>query len=69
MRFDADDQMERYRRWIRDGLHSCRDYAFDIGLTVRRAILAYERSADPYSGPTDSRSAGNGSLMRLAPVV
>ena len=28
----------------------------------------FERTGEPYSGPTDAMSAGNGSLMRLAPV-
>jgi len=42
---------------------------FDIGTTVSEALRQYLSSDDPYSGPTTPFSAGNGSLMRLAPVV
>ncbi|MYI36015.1 MAG: ADP-ribosylglycohydrolase family protein, partial [Acidimicrobiaceae bacterium] len=36
--------------------------------TTREALVRFERTGEPYSGPTDPMSAGNGSLMRLAPV-
>ena len=35
---------------------------------ARAALAAFERRDGPFCGSTDSRSAGNGSLMRLAPV-
>ena len=41
---------------------------FDIGGTTREALVRFERTGEPYSGPTGPMSAGNGSLMRLAPV-
>lgn len=41
---------------------------FDIGNTVRSALNAFEGSGNPFSGSTHPRSAGNGSIMRLAPV-
>ena len=41
---------------------------FDIGMTVRRALRHYEDAGNPFSGSEDPQSAGNGSLMRLAPV-
>lgn len=66
--FDALDQMERYVRWYRDGLWSSTGICFDIGNTIRAALERFERSQDPFSGSTDPRSAGNGSIMRLAPV-
>jgi ADP-ribosyl-[dinitrogen reductase] hydrolase len=67
--FDAKDQMDRYIRWRDTGYMSSNGVCFDIGNTIRRALYDYERTGDPYSGPTDPRSAGNGSIMRLAPVV
>lgn len=67
--FDALDQMRRYVRWYREGHHSSTGRCFDIGSTVRDALLRFERSGDPWCGSTDARTAGNGSLMRLAPVV
>ncbi|MGW8250940.1 MAG: ADP-ribosylglycohydrolase family protein, partial [Anaerolineales bacterium] len=66
--FDPLDQMERYRRWYREGYLSSTGVCFDIGNTVRTAIHTYEKTGQPYSGPTDPHSAGNGSLMRLAAV-
>ncbi|WP_426072912.1 ADP-ribosylglycohydrolase family protein [Janthinobacterium sp. DSP2-3-3] len=42
---------------------------FDIGATVRAALASFQETGNPYSGSTAPCSAGNGSLMRLAPVV
>jgi ADP-ribosylglycohydrolase len=47
---------------------SSTDKCFDIGNTVRKALHHFEKTGNPLSGPTDPRSAGNGSIMRLAPV-
>jgi ADP-ribosylglycohydrolase len=66
--FDPVDQLERYGRWYRTGHLSSTGSCFDIGNTVRAALTTFERTHDPYPGPTDPLSAGNGSLMRLAPV-
>ncbi|WP_434075996.1 ADP-ribosylglycohydrolase family protein [Moorella naiadis (nom. illeg.)] len=66
--FDPADQMERYRRWYREGYMSSTGYCFDIGNTVRAALERFERTREPYCGSTDPSTAGNGSLMRLAPV-
>jgi len=66
--FDQLDQMERYVRWYRTGYLSSTGVCFDIGGTTASALRRFEKTRDPFSGPTDSNSAGNGSLMRLAPV-
>lgn len=42
---------------------------FDIGATTAAALARFERARDPFAGGTDPRSAGNGSLMRVAPVA
>ena len=67
--FDPRDQMERYLRWYREGYLSSRGHCFDIGITVATALRAFERTGQPYSGPSAENTAGNGSLMRLAPVA
>ena len=41
---------------------------FDIGNTVNQALNKFKADGNPYAGSVDPRSAGNGSLMRLAPV-
>ena len=66
--FDAADQMGRYVRWWREGYLSSTGRCFDIGNTVRAALSRFVGDGDPYAGSTDPHSAGNGSLMRLAPV-
>ena len=66
--FDPADQMQRYVRWWREGYLSSTDRCFDIGNTVAGALDRFERGGEPYSGSTDPCSAGNGSIMRLAPV-
>lgn len=66
--FDAVDQMARYVRWYRDGYLSSTGYCFDIGNTTRAALHRFEQTGDPMSGSTDPNAAGNGSIMRLAPV-
>ena len=67
--FDAHDQMTRYANWWKWGYLSSTGHCFDIGMTVRAALNAFMQSGEPYSGSSDPYSAGNGSLMRLAPVV
>jgi len=67
--FDARDQMNRYCNWADHGYMSSNGRCFDIGNTVATALRRYQASDDPYAGNADPRSAGNGSLMRLAPVA
>lgn len=66
--FDARDQMERYLLWWRGGYLSAKGECFDIGNTVARSLRWFEESGEPFCGSPDPKSAGNGSLMRLAPI-
>lgn len=66
--FDLTDQLTRYVRWYRFGYLSSTGHCFDIGNTIRQALHQFEQTGDPYSGQTHPHSAGNGSIMRLAPV-
>jgi ADP-ribosyl-[dinitrogen reductase] hydrolase len=67
--FDARDQMERYCRWWREGHLLSNGRCFDIGVTVSQALRHFERTGEPFAGSEAADAAGNGSLMRLAPVV
>lgn len=67
--YDASDQMARYLRWYRHGYLSSTGQCFDIGNTVRTALETYSQTGQSYSGPIHPRAAGNGSIMRLAPVA
>ena len=66
--FDLDDQMQRYVRWYQEGYMSSNGRCFDIGNTVRQALHQYQQTGNPIAGSTHPHSAGNGSIMRLAPV-
>ncbi len=66
--FDPKDQIERYIRWWKEGHMSSNGRCFDIGMTVRTALSSYQHDGKPFCGSTDGFSAGNGSIMRLAPV-
>jgi len=66
--FDPIDQLASYLQWFRKGHLSSTGDCFDIGGTVKSALLRFEKTREPYCGSTDSYSAGNGSIMRLAPV-
>ena len=66
--FDPADQMARYCLWVDSGYLSSTGTCFDIGRTVADALAKFRRTGNPFAGSTDSRTAGNGSIMRLAPV-
>jgi ADP-ribosyl-[dinitrogen reductase] hydrolase len=66
--FDARDQMDRYIAWWTLGYMTSTGECCDIGATTAAALRRYQVYANPFSGSLDPRTAGNGSLMRLAPV-
>ncbi len=66
--FDPIDQLERYTRWAKHGHLSSNGRVFDIGSTVQGALAKFAKTREPFCGSSDTWSAGNGSLMRLAPV-
>lgn len=66
--FDPVHQLATYCRWYRDGHLSSTGVCFDIGNATATALHRFEKSPAPYCGSTDANSAGNGSLMRLAPA-
>ncbi|ROZ79251.1 ADP-ribosylglycohydrolase family protein [Ramlibacter sp. WS9] len=66
--FDATDQMNRYCNWRSVGYFSSNGRCFDIGMTVAAALDRYLVTSEPFAGDPDPRSAGNGALMRLAPI-
>jgi ADP-ribosylglycohydrolase len=66
--FDPIDQLTRYRRWYKEGYLSAKDHCFDIGNATRGALEEFGRTGEPWCGSTSPNSAGNGSLMRLAPI-
>ncbi|MCW8087084.1 ADP-ribosylglycohydrolase family protein [Sabulicella glaciei] len=68
-RLDERDLMERFCRWWREGENSATGTCFDIGNATRAALARFERSGNPFAGDPSPDAAGNGSIMRLAPVA
>jgi ADP-ribosylglycohydrolase len=66
--FEPVDQLVRYCQWYRNGYLSSIGRCIGIGMIVREALERFERTKEPFCGPNDEYSAGNGSLTRLAPV-
>lgn len=66
--FDAVDQLRRYVRWFREGYLSSTGECFDVGINTQAALLRFEQTGEAHCGSPDPHAAGNGCLMRLAPV-
>jgi ADP-ribosyl-[dinitrogen reductase] hydrolase len=66
---DEADLMERFVRWHEEGEYSSTGRCFDIGITTRQALARWKKTGNPVAGATAPDTAGNGSLMRLAPVA
>ena len=67
--YDPRDQLARFLHWYRDGYLSSTGRCFDIGNQTRAALEEFEATGEPYRESVGGMSAGNGSLMRLAPVA
>lgn len=68
-RCDPADQMARYANWYEWGYWSSTGVCFDIGITTKGAIHQFLLTGEALSGPSNPEAAGNGSLMRLAPIA
>lgn len=63
--WDTDDQMKRFIKWWQEGYNSVTGECFDIGGATKRALSNYNMLGQFIIDP---QAAGNGVLMRLAPV-
>jgi ADP-ribosyl-[dinitrogen reductase] hydrolase len=66
---DQYDFMVRLKDWLEDGENTVRGKCFDIGLTTKAAIERFILDDNPAAGISDAASAGNGSLVRTAPLA
>lgn len=66
---DEADLMRRFVDWHEQGTYSCTGRCFDIGITTRAALSRWKKTGVAHAGATAPDTAGNGSLMRLAPVA
>lgn len=61
------DQMYRYTKWWQEGYNSVKGECFDIGGATSRALSWYNMN-EGKQYVQDTQAAGNGVLMRLAPI-
>lgn len=69
-RFEAEDFGQRLVAWQHEGYLAVDGDVFDVGVTTSKAITAIRcgRPAET-AGPSDAYANGNGSLMRVLPLV
>lgn len=67
--FEPIDQLKRYVRWWQEGHLSATGRCFDIGNQTRTALSEFTESGRSRNGPSGEAAAGNGSLMRIAPIA
>lgn len=69
-KFDANDIMKNFVRWLKKNEFNANDNTFDCGNTSGAAINNFIAGDPPSAcGLNDIRSNGNGSLMRIFPAV
>lgn len=66
--FSPDEIALNFMTWRKSGHFGTRNYVFDIGRTCATAI-DHMTTDRPYAGSTDRFASGNGSIMRLAPIM
>lgn len=67
---DLEAIMENFIAWLKDGKFTPDNNCFDMGRTTAKAIETYiETGSLEKSAQVDQRSNGNGSLMRILPLI
>ncbi len=68
--YDLEDIASKFASWFYENLWTPRGYVFDIGITTKDAIYEFKKGMTPdLCGGLDEYSNGNGSLMRILPLV
>ena len=65
--FNEQDQLDNFLMWKDSGYLSSNGVCFDIGGSTAASLESYRKTGKTEANDPDG--AGNGSLMRLAPVV
>lgn len=68
--FDLNTIGQNFVKWYHDNFWTARGEVFDIGIATREAINRIAKGEQPeFAGSTDASSNGNGSLMRILPLL
>jgi len=67
---DYSDLMTKYIQWFNDAEYTSDGKVFDIGITTREALVRFMNGVNAlYCGSKKIFDNGNGSLMRILPIV
>lgn len=67
---DYQDVMEKFKFWLTEGKYTPHGKVFDVGVATRQAIMRYISGVAPLQcGGEGERDNGNGSLMRILPLL
>src|SRR6056297_301038 len=67
---DYKDIMENFSKWLHEGEFTPHGESFDVGNGTYKAIMRFGKGTDPLlCGGKEERDNGNGSLMRILPLV
>lgn len=64
--FDLKDQLKKYLSWYQEGYLSSTGKTFGVGANTAKSLEYFAKKKE--LPPQSDRAAGNGSLMRLAPI-
>ena len=68
--FDLNRIGENFVKWYHESFWTARGEVFDIGIATREALNRISKGEQPeFAGSTDASSNGNGSLMRILPLL
>jgi ADP-ribosylglycohydrolase len=67
--FDAQDQVQRFARWQREGYGSATGQCVGIAANVARALATAQYKRKPFAGSHDPEQLDKEGLSRVAPVV
>jgi ADP-ribosyl-[dinitrogen reductase] hydrolase len=67
-RFNYKDQLDRYILWYKNGAYNAANKCIGSGSHTRKSLETYLRTGETVSQDEWTGNAGNGSLMRLAPI-
>lgn len=66
---EQDDFMTRLKRWMTEGENTVNGRCIAAGATTQAAIERFIQDDEPAAGSSEGATAGNGSLIRLAPLA
>ena len=68
--FDLNKIAQNFVKWYHENFWAARGEVFDIGIATREAINKIAHGIQPeFAGSIDASSNGNGSLMRILPLL